>query len=80
MTCWEEDTKEIEEKCGEDDKLKKDMMKNRRASKYIRETLRSVYERTWEHTNSMKQLQPSSYMLKHILERHGEEDMEKIEF
>ena len=63
MTCWEDDTKEIEEKCGEDEKMKKEMMKNRRASKYIGETSRSVYERTWEHTNSMKQLQPSSHCL-----------------
>ena len=48
--------------------------------KYVGETSRSVYERTWEHTNSMKQLQTSSHMLKHMLEVHGEEEMEKVEF
>ena len=60
--------------------MKKVMLKNRRVYKYIGETSRSFYERTWEYTNSMRQLQPSSHMLKHILEKHGEEEVEKVEF
>ena len=80
MSCWDRDTKEIEEKSEEKEEEIKRMMKNRKAFKYIGETSRSIYERTWEHTNSMKQLQPSSHMLKHILEEHGEEEIENVEF
>ena len=84
MSCWDRDTEEIEEKYNGNEEMKREMMKKRKAYKYVGETSRSVYERTWEHTNSMKQLQTSSHMLKHMLkhmlEVHGEEEMEKVEF
>ena len=42
-----------------------------------------MFERSWEHVHSMEQLQPSSHMLKHTLEKHEEEgelDLGKIRF
>ena len=81
MTCQEEEEKRIEEESNGDEKFKKEMMRNMRLYKYIGETSRSVYERSWEHVHSMEQLQTSSHMLKHALEKHGEEeDLEKIQF
>ena len=57
------------------------MKKKIKLFKYVGETARSVYERSWEHVNSRDQLQTSSHMLKHILEEHEEEEqMEKIIF
>ena len=57
------------------------MMKRMKLYKYIGETSRSVYERSWEHVHSMEQLHTNSHMLKHALEKHGEEeDLGKIQF
>ena len=44
-------------------------------------TSRSVFERAWEHNHSRDQLHTSSHMLKHIIEKHGEEeDPDKTQF
>ena len=53
-------------------------MKTIKLYKYIEETSRS-----WEHIQSMEQLQPSRHMLKHALEKHaveGELDLGKVRF
>ena len=81
MTCQEEEEKRIEEESGGDEKKMKEMVKKMKLYKYIGETSRSVYERSWEHMHSMEQLQTNSHMLKHALEKHGEEeDLGKIQF
>ena len=80
ITCWEEDVAKVEEKYKEDEKMMKVMMKRIKVYKYIGETSRSVYERIWEHNHSMEQLHTSSHMLKHVLEVHGEEEYNKVEF
>ena len=80
ISCWEKDVTRVEEMCKEDEEMKKVMMKKIKVHKYIGETSRSVYERTWEHTHSMEQLQTSSHMLKHMLEMHSEEEIKDVEF
>ena len=81
MTCQEKEEKRIEEESGGDEKKMKKMVKNMKLYKYIGETSRSVYESSWEHMHSMGQLQNNSHMLKHALEKHGEEeDLGKIQF
>ena len=48
--------------------------------KYIGETARSVYERSSEHVAYMKQLKPSSHLLKHILDVHEKEQITNVKF
>ena len=47
---------------------------------YIGETSRSGYERGLEHTRDLQELKPDSHMLKHYLEHHKNENMEKMKF
>ena len=70
MSCKEEEEKKIEEECAGDEKKRKDMLRRVKLFKYFGETSRSVYERAWEHTHRLEQLQTSSHMLKHALEQH----------
>ena len=80
MQCQEKEESKIDEE-QEDEKKRKELKKKIKLFKYVGETARSVYERSWEHVNSRDQLQTSSHMLKHILEEHEEEEqMEKIIF
>ena len=55
ISCYERDMAKVEELSKDDEKLKAMMMKKMRIYKYVGETSRSVYERTWEHVNSLKQ-------------------------
>ena len=80
-TCQERDEERIEEDCGEDEERKKEEKKKIKLHKYVGETSRSVFERAWEHNHSRDQLHTSSHMLKHIIEKHGEEeDPDKTQF
>ena len=46
--------------------------------KYIGETARSIYERGFEHENDWENLKLDSHMLKHVLDKH-ENDEEQAE-
>ena len=48
--------------------------------KYIGETSRSTFERSNEHLNDMHQIKPTSHLLRHILDRHGGENMNEVRF
>ena len=80
ISCWERDKAKVEEMCKDDEKMEAMMMKRMKIYKYVGETSRSIYERTWEHVNSLKQLHTSSQMLKHIVEEHGEDEIDNVEF
>ena len=56
-TCQNRDEARIDEERGEDEEKKKELMKKIKLHKYVGETSRSVFERSWEHTNSRDQLQ-----------------------
>ena len=47
---------------------------------YIGETCRSAYERGFEHLDDVKQLKPSSHLLKHLLDKHEEENFPDVDF
>ena len=47
---------------------------------YVGETCRSAYERGFEHLNDVKQLKPSSHMLKHLIDKHEHDNFDDIEF
>ena len=56
-TCQDRDDARIDEEYGEVEEKKKELMKKIKLHKYVGETSRSVFERSWEHTNSRDQLQ-----------------------
>ena len=75
LTCERKELKRIEELDIED--KEKDVLKAKiKLYKYIGETSRSSYERSWEHLNDMAQLRNTSHMLKHAIGVRPDEDME----
>ena len=59
---------------------KKRLLRDAKLHKYIGETSRSMYERGLEHQRDLAELKPESHMLKHFLEHHAEEELEKMKF
>ena len=73
-SCYERECEEIDQK-EIDEKSKEQEKKEIKKYIYIGESARSVYERLWEHQDSLEQLSPDSHMIKHIVEMHpGERD------
>ena len=74
MSCEEKDSKKKEEgeekTLGENEKKNKNNEKNTRLYKYIGETCRSVWERATEHQADLRNYNPTSHLLKHILDKH----------
>ena len=66
---------------GEESKKREEAAKQSKKSYlYVGETCRSAYERGLEHLNDIKQLKPSSHMLKHLIDKHEHENFDDIEF
>ena len=68
INCKERDKARIETKAGEDHKKRDKQLKDMKLHKYIGESSRSSYYRGQEHQNDMRQLKPSSHMLRHALD------------
>ena len=47
---------------------------------YIWVTARSAYEPCSEHYDDIKQMKPSSHMLKHLIDRHEKDNCAPIDF
>ena len=60
--------------------LKKETKNETKLYKYLGETCRSVWERSAEHLADLRNLSPTSHLLKHILDVHEGEDMERVRF
>ena len=79
ITCQENEQDRIDSlNIEQDEKL--ELKKNIKLFKYIGETSRSSFERGWEHINNLAQLKTSSHMLKPILTKHPDQDMEQVTF
>ena len=61
------------------EQIRKEKAEIRRYS-YIGETARSIFERSWEHNNNFAALSNDSYMLKHYIDKHDGEDLQKRKF
>ena len=80
MTCEERDIKQAEEDAdGDNEKLKK-LKDGIRLYKYVGESSRSLYERSWEHLSDYENLSTKSHMLKHVVDVHPEEEPTNIRF
>ena len=80
LECDEKTEEEIKNVAGEDEKLQEELRKKKKMYKYIGETNRSVYERAWEHMNAMDSLHSGSYMLKHSIDMHEQEEFTNKRF
>ena len=78
ISCEERDMRELGEKEGNENKNGERVQV--KLHKYVGETCRSVWERATEHLADLRNLSPASHLLKHILDRHEEENMEEIRF
>ena len=73
--CEKDEIEKIEEKCGDDEKMRLKMIEKMRLFKYIGETNRSLFERSSEHVYAMESLNSNSFMLKHSVDRHEGEKL-----
>ena len=80
ITCQRRDEIEIEEMQKDDPGQMKEMKQKMKIHKYVGETARSVFERTQEHRTDIEAIQTSSHMLRHLLDRHENENWKEIEF
>ena len=80
QTCEDRDRKKIDDIEETDTKEKEKMKESIKVYKYIGESARSVYERSREHLSDLDQLKPCSHLLKHILDKHENEDQKDITF
>ena len=78
-TCKVEEEEAIDlEDIEEEEKAAK--KRNIKVHKYIGETARSSYERGAEHQAALEKLDEDSHMLKHIISKHRDRDMEEVKF
>ena len=80
ITCEERAIEKIKAEIEDDEKLLKEKVENLSKYKYIGETCRSVYERSWEHLSDKEQLKPGSHLLKHLLDVHEDEQHDEVKF
>ena len=79
ISCQEKDEAEIRKE-EKDEKRAAEKIRNIKQHAYIGETSRSAFERATEHQNAMRQLDPSSHMLRHALDKHEGEKIKEIRF
>ena len=80
MTCHEKDVEAAKQEAGDDkDKLRM-LMDKIRVYKYIGESARSAFERSWEHMNDYKNLSTKSHLLKHAVDVHQQEELCTLKF
>ena len=75
MNCEETEKQKQEKEKGEHEPGEEKPIKL-----YIGETCRSVWERSAEHMADLRSLNPTSHLLKHILDKHEEEEIDEIKF
>ena len=56
ITCYEKDLETVKQEAGEDKEKLKSLVDKIRKYKYIGETARSVFERSWEHLNDFQKI------------------------
>ena len=79
LTCEMREISRIEDE-EEDEKVRREKIRNFKRYKYIGETSRSIYERGLEHDRDWKELKKDSHMVKHFFDVHEEEEAEEMEF
>ena len=79
ITCQERGEQKIKEE-ETDEKRATERIKSIKQYTYIGESSRSCFERGSEHLNDMRQLKPTSHLLRHALDQHEGEKLSSIKF
>ena len=80
LTCEEIEIEKLNEELSDsdNDKNKKEKLRNFKTPVYIGESSRSAYERGLEHLNNLARLSSSSHMLRHMVQEHHMMDMRDV--
>ena len=74
-------TQEMKEKEGGGEEMNDKALEDReKLNMYVGETAPSAHERGFEHLDDIMQLKTSSHLLKHLIDRHEDEDWDEIDF
>ena len=65
---------------GDDKEKLKTLAEKIKIHKYVGDTSRSVFERSWEHVHDFENLSVKSHILKHAVDLHQTDDFSKLEF
>ena len=79
LNCQEEEFRKVDE-LEITEKEKAELKRKVKLYKYIGETSRSSFERSWEHLNDLTSLSSKSHMLKHIVAVHPEQNINEVKF
>ena len=79
LTCEKEMKEKIETE-SVDQEEKNEKIRNMKNPVYVGESSRSAYERGFEHLNNYTSLNSKSHMLRHIVEDHGDQEMDTIKW
>ena len=80
LSCEDKEKERIQEMYGDDMKKIKEMEAKMIIPKYIGETSRSVYERGYEHLDQLASLSKNSIMLRHMVDKHENQDFSEIKW
>ena len=75
MNCYERDMEDARVKAEGNMEQLKVLQGKIKVYKYVGETARSLYERSFEHITDYENLSTKSHMLKHMVEMHSTEQM-----
>ena len=75
-TCFENDRDNLRQNLEEGGNTKQEISRHL----YVGETCRSAFERGFEHVDDIRQLKPTSHMLKHLVDKHETENFDEIDF
>ena len=79
LTCEKKIMEEIEA-ATEDEEKRKELKECANIPTYIGESSRSAYERGFEHLEKLTSLNSKSQMLRHVVDKHENENVEKVQW
>ena len=80
ITCYEKDLETVKTEAGDNMEKLKTLTEKMKIYKYIGETGRSTFERSWEHMNDFRTLSTKSHLLKHAVDKHENENLKELNF
>ena len=79
LTCEKRILEEIEASTDDDEK-REDLKRKAKIPSYVGESSRSAYERGFEHLEKLTSLNSKSQLLRHIVDKHENEEIEKVQW
>ena len=80
MTCYEKDEEAAKQEAGNDLEILRMVKDKIKIHKYIGETARSIFKRSWDHVHDFECLSTKSHLLKHAVDLHQSEELSTLRF